>query len=41
MLGPPDLPADRIIAAVSLHYGLNLTALTFLPLGQDVQAWTS
>src|SRR5215208_1689905 len=40
MLEPPDFSADRIIAAVSLHYDLNLTTLSFLPLGRDVQAWT-
>ncbi len=39
MLEPPDLPADQIIAAVRRHYGLPLVTLTFLPLGQDVQAW--
>jgi len=39
MLEPPDLPDDRIVAAVQQHYGLHLTTLTFLPLGQDVRAW--
>ena len=39
MLGPPDLPDDRIVASVRRHYGLHLTTLAFLPLGQDVLAW--
>ena len=39
MLDPPDLSDDRLTAAVEQHYGLHLTTLTFLPLGQDVRAW--
>jgi spectinomycin phosphotransferase len=39
MLEPPDLPDDRIVAAVRRHYGFDLTALAFLPLGHDVRSW--
>jgi spectinomycin phosphotransferase len=39
MLDPPDLPNDRIVAAGRRHYGLHLTAVDFLPLGQDVRSW--
>jgi len=34
-----DLPDERIVASVRLHYGLHLTTLVFLPLGQAVTAW--
>ena len=39
MLEPPDLPDDCIVACVRRHYGLELTMLAFLPLGQDVLSW--
>jgi spectinomycin phosphotransferase len=39
VLEPPDLPPEQISAAARRHYGLALTKLTFLPLGQDVRAW--
>jgi spectinomycin phosphotransferase len=39
MLEPPDLPDERIVAAVRRHYGLELTTLAFLPLGADVRSW--
>lgn len=39
MLEPPDLADHRLVAAVRRHYGLTVTTLTFLPLGQDVRAW--
>ena len=39
MLEPPDLPDDRIVAAVRRHYGFALTTLAFLPLGHDVRSW--
>lgn len=40
MLEPPaDLPRDEIIAALRDDYGLDVTSLTFLPLGQDSWAW--
>jgi len=40
MLEPPDLPDDRIVAAVRRHYGFALTTLAFLPLGADVWSWS-
>ena len=40
MLEPPDIPHDRIVASVGRHYGLRLTTLAFLPLGQDALAWS-
>ncbi|HZU78183.1 MAG TPA: phosphotransferase, partial [Dehalococcoidia bacterium] len=40
MLEPPNLAEARIIVAVREHYGLPATTLAFLPLGQDVAAWT-
>ncbi|HLZ69335.1 MAG TPA: aminoglycoside phosphotransferase family protein [Dehalococcoidia bacterium] len=36
----PALPEDAIVAAIQRHYGLPVTALTALTLGQDVAAWT-
>jgi len=39
MLERPDLPDDRTVACVHRHYGLALTALTFLPLGHDMRSW--
>ncbi len=39
MLEPANLPDDRIVASVRQHYGLRLTTLAFLPLGQDALAW--
>jgi len=40
LLEPPaDLPDEALVAGLGTHYGLAVTALTFLPLGQDVSAW--
>lgn len=39
MVDPPDLDEDRIRTVVAQDYGLPVTTLTFLPLGQDVRAW--
>src|SRR5919197_5830245 len=36
---PVDLPDDTLDAGLRTHYGLAVTALTFLPLGQDSSAW--
>jgi spectinomycin phosphotransferase len=39
MREPPNLSDGRIVAAVRHHYGLKLTQLAFVPLGQDVRSW--
>jgi len=36
---PPALPTGRVSTAVQRQYRLDVTDLTFLPLGLDVQAW--
>jgi spectinomycin phosphotransferase len=36
---PVDLPDDMLAAGLRTHYGLAVTAVTFLPLGQDSSAW--
>lgn len=36
---PVDLPEDTLAAGLRTHYGLAVTAVTFLPLGQDTFAW--
>ena len=36
---PVDLPDDTLDAGLRTHYGLAVTAVTFLPLGQDSSAW--
>lgn len=36
---PPDLAHDTLRACLRDHYGLAVTALTFLPLGHDSSAW--
>jgi spectinomycin phosphotransferase len=36
---PVDLPNDTLDAGLRAHYGLAVTALSFLPLGQDSSAW--
>jgi spectinomycin phosphotransferase len=36
---PVDLPDDTLAAGLRTHYELAVTAVTFLPLGQDSSAW--
>ena len=36
---PVDLPDETLDAGLRTHYGLAVTAVTFLPLGQDSSAW--
>jgi spectinomycin phosphotransferase len=35
MLAPPNLPNETINTALHTHYGISITALTFLPIGND------
>lgn len=39
MLEKPNLPDDKIVACLNDHYGLLVTALEFLPIGNDASAW--
>ena len=39
MLETPELPDDRIVAGLSEHYGIPVTELVFLPIGNDAAAW--
>ncbi len=39
MIEKPDLPEEKIIAALQEGYGISLTGLDFLPLGNDATAW--
>jgi spectinomycin phosphotransferase len=39
MLEPPNLPNERIIAALRERYGLAVTEIAFLPIGNDASAW--
>lgn len=36
---PVDLSDDTLATGLGSHYGLTVTAVTFLPLGQDSSAW--
>ncbi|MDB5075656.1 MAG: hypothetical protein JWO42_1835, partial [Chloroflexi bacterium] len=36
---PADLPDETLRECISTHYGLDVAALTFLPLGHDAWAW--
>src|SRR5919201_1920229 len=36
---PVDLPDDTLAAGLRTHYGLAVTTVTFLPLGQDSSTW--
>src|SRR5919199_6134931 len=36
---PVDLPDDTLDSGLRTHYGLAVTAVSFLPLGQDASAW--
>lgn len=39
MLEPPNLPNETIIAALRERYGLPVTEIAFLPIGNDASAW--
>lgn len=39
MLEKPDIADEAIITCLHVHYGLNSTALEFLPIGYDATAW--
>jgi spectinomycin phosphotransferase len=39
MLEPPNLPDETIIAALRERYGLAVTEIAFLPIGNDASAW--
>ena len=36
---PANLPDDTVATGLRTHYGLAVTAITFLPLGHDTAAW--